>query len=142
MGATTTEEYLRLLPGDQRAALDRLRKLIRGAAPRAEPHFGYGLPGFKLDGHPFIYFGAAKKHCAIYGYNDGVLAEKLSGFKQSKGTIQFTPDNPIPAALVKELVRSRAAANRAKWPAASPKKRARRRPTKKAQANKGTHAAR
>jgi uncharacterized protein YdhG (YjbR/CyaY superfamily) len=108
---TTVDQYLRALPADQRAALQKVRKQIKAAAPRAEEHIGYGLAGYKVDGRPLIYFGAAKNHCALYGARaDDALAEKLKGFKQSKGTIQFTPDKPIPASVVKLIVKARLAA--------------------------------
>lgn len=105
---TTIDEYLSELPDDQRRALSKLRAQIKAAAPAAEEYIGYGLAGFKLDGRPLIYLGAAKNHCAIYGARaDAALADKLEGFKQSKGTIQFTPDKPIPAATVKLIVKAR-----------------------------------
>ena len=108
---TSIDEYLRALPDDQRRALTTLRKQIKAAAPGAEEYIGYGLAGFKLAGKPLIYMGAAKNHCAIYGARaDEALAEKLKGFKQSKGTIQFTPDKPIPASVVKLIVKARVAA--------------------------------
>ena len=108
---TSIDEYLRALPDDQRRALTTLRKQIKAAAPGAEEYIGYGLAGFKLEGKPLIYMGAAKNHCAIYGARaDEALAEKLKGFKQSKGTIQFTPDKPIPASVVKLIVKARVAA--------------------------------
>jgi len=112
----TFADYVAPLPKAQREALEKLRTQILAAAPGAEEHLGYGLPGFKLNGHPFIYIGAAKNHCAIYGRNDDQrLAAKLKDYKQSKGTIQFTPDKPIPAAVVKEIVKARGAANEEKW---------------------------
>lgn len=105
------DEYLRALPDDQRRALTALRAQIKAAAPAAEEYIGYGLAGFKLDGKPLIYMGAAKNHCAIYGARaDSALADKLKGFKQSKGTIQFSPDEPIPASVVKLIVKARVAA--------------------------------
>ncbi len=113
---TTIDAYLASLPADQKAALQRLRAQIKAAAPRAEEYIGYGLAGFKLDGHPLLYFGAATHHCALYGaLNAAPFAEKLKGFKQSKGAIQFTPDRPIPAAVVKALVKARVEANRERW---------------------------
>jgi uncharacterized protein YdhG (YjbR/CyaY superfamily) len=108
---TTIAEYLRELPADQRRALTTLRAQIKAAAPNAEEYIGYGLAGFKVNGRPLIYMGAAKNHCAIYGARaDASLSDKLKGFKQSKGTIQFTPDKPIPAAVVKLIVKARLAA--------------------------------
>jgi uncharacterized protein YdhG (YjbR/CyaY superfamily) len=108
--------YLQRLPDVQRAALMKVRAQIRAAAPGAEEYFGYGMIGFKWQGHPLLYIGAASKHCALYGARtEGALAEQLAGFKQSKGSIQFTPDKPIPARLVTQIVRARMAANEQRW---------------------------
>jgi len=114
--ASNTDEYLGLLPDDQRAALEKVRKQILAAAPGADEHFGYGLPGFKLDGHPLIYLGAAKNHCTLYGSVPSGFSEQLNDFKRSKGTIQFTPEKPIPAALVKAIVKAKVEENRLRWP--------------------------
>jgi len=104
----TIDEYLSQLPDDQRRALSKLRAQIKACAPKAEEYIGYGLAGFKLDGRPLIYIGAAKNHCAIYGARaDATLTDRLEGYKQSKGTIQFTPEKPIPAATVKLIVKAR-----------------------------------
>jgi len=108
---STIDEYLADLPDDQRRALTTLRKQIKSAAPAAEEYIGYGLAGFKVHGRPLLYMGAAKNHLAVYGARaDDALADKLKAFKQSKGTIQFTPDKPIPGAVVKEIVKARLAA--------------------------------
>ncbi len=110
---TTVDAYLAALPIDQRAALQKLRTQIKAAAPGAVEYIGYGLAGFKFEGRPLVYLGAATHHCALYGaLNADCFAEKLKGFKQSKGTIQFTPDRPIPSAVVKALVKARIEANR------------------------------
>jgi len=115
---TTIDEYLRGLPDDQRRALSKLRAQIEAAAPSAEEYIGYGLVGFKVDGKPLLYIGAAKNHCAIYGARaDTAVTEKLRGFNQSKGTIQFTPDRPIPAAVVKLIVKGRLSALHERVPA-------------------------
>lgn len=113
---TNSDEYIAQLPADQQAALERVRQQISSAAPKAEEHFGYGLPGFKYNGHPLLYFGAAKEHCALYGAVPPGFAEKLKDFEMSKGTIRFTPKKPIPAALVKAIVKARMIENDARWP--------------------------
>ncbi|MBL0035643.1 MAG: DUF1801 domain-containing protein [Flavobacteriales bacterium] len=112
---SNTDDYLTALPNDQREALLKLRKQILTAAPGAEEHFGYGLPGFKLLGHPLIYMGAAKEHCALYGKMPAGFAEALKGFKQSKGSVHFTPAKPIPAALVKAIVKAKVMEQHARW---------------------------
>lgn len=105
------EAYLRKLPDGQREALERLRRQIKAAAPKAKEGFGYGLPGFYLDG-PLFYYGAAKAHCAIYGTRPAGFDEELVAFTLSKGTVRFTPEKPLPAALVKRMVKAKAAENR------------------------------
>lgn len=115
---TNTEEYLALLPDDQRQALTRLRDQVLAVAPNAVPHFGYGLPGFKYNGHPLVYFGAAKAHCALYGSVPAGLEARLKGFDVSKGTIRFAPEKPLPAALVKAIIKAKLAESLARWPLA------------------------
>jgi len=113
--AKAVDAYLAKLPAGQKAALARLRKQVKAAAPRAEEGMGYGLPGFYLDG-PLLYYGAGKSHCAIYGkLPDGPagLVRALDAYPRSKGTLRFAPDAPLPAALVRRLVRAKVAENRA-----------------------------
>ncbi|MBV6405021.1 MAG: DUF1801 domain-containing protein [Flavobacteriales bacterium] len=111
-----TTDYLAFLPADQRKALERLRKQILAAAPGADEHFGYGLPGFKYNGHPMLYIGAAKNHCALYGSVPVGFKERLKDFTVSKGAIQFTPEKPLPPALVKDIVKAKCAEIEVRWP--------------------------
>lgn len=108
-GAGVIDEYLARLKPEPRAALERLRSLIKSAAPKAEECVSYGLPAFRQDG-PLVAFGATPKHCAFYPMSDSVvgsLASELREFDTSKGTIRFQPDHPLPADLVKKIVRAR-----------------------------------
>ena len=110
----TIDEYLALAKPEQRVLLEKLRKAIHAAAPGAEEYIGYGLAGFKLDGRPLIYFGAWKNHCALYAASPAVqkqFKKELKGFEVSKGTIRFTSEKPLPATLVKALVKARIAEN-------------------------------
>lgn len=113
---SNTDEYLALLPAEQQRALQKLREQIQAAAPQAEEYFGYGLPGFKHNGHPLVYMGAAKNHLALYGMIPLGLRDRLKDFKLSKGTIQFTSENPLPAALVRDIVRMKRAEIELRWP--------------------------
>ena len=120
------DEYLAALSDDKRAALERLRKIIRAAVPKAEECISYQLPAFRLDGKCFVWFGAAANHCAFYP--GGIVQDfkdELAAFKTRKGTIQFQPDDPIPATLVRKLVKARIAqtAARRKRSARGPRKR-------------------
>jgi len=111
----TIDEYLAGASAGQRAVLEKLRQTIHAAAPSAEEYIGYGLAGFKLNGRPLVYFGAWENHCALYAASPAIqkkFQKELKGFEQSKGTIKFTPERPLPTALVKALVKSRIAENR------------------------------
>lgn len=112
---TNTDDYLAQLPASQQKALQTLRKQILAAAPGCTEHFGYGLPGFKYNDHPMLYFGAAKNHVALYGSVPVVFKDRLKDFTVSKGTIQFTPEKPLPAALVKDIVKMKMAEIEVRW---------------------------
>ena len=109
------DDYLAALSVEKRAALERIRKIIRAAVPKAEECISYQLPAFRLDGKPLVAFGAAKKHCALYPMSGSVVAayaDELKDYDTSKGTIRFQAEHPLPAALVKKLVKARVAENR------------------------------
>ena len=107
----TINAYLAPLSGEKRAALQKLRKAIKAAAPKAQECISYGIPAFRLDGRMFVAFGAAAKHCAFYPGARPVEAHKrdLEAYATSKGTIRFPPETPLPASLVRKLVKTRLA---------------------------------
>lgn len=107
---TTIDEYLDALEPEKRGALARLRKQIHAAAPGLVEEISYGLPAFRHRGRPLIYMGAAAKHCAIYGAV-GDMGGLLKGYDVAKGTIRFDARKPLPAAIVKAVVRARLARN-------------------------------
>ena len=110
----TIDEYLAAVSDDQRTALEKLRKTIQAAAPKAEEYISYGLAAFRLDGKPLVAFGASANHCAFYPMNATTVAafkDDLKNYDTSKGTIRFQPDKPLPVALVRKLVKARIAEN-------------------------------
>jgi len=109
----TIDEYLAALSAEKRAALEKLRKTIRAAAPKAEECLSYQLPAFRQDGM-LVAFGATAKHCALYLMSSSTIEdhkEELNDYDTSKGTIRFSADKPLPAALVRKLVKARIAEN-------------------------------
>lgn len=111
---TTIDEYLAQFSDEQIASLEKLRKMIHAAAPKAEEYIGYGLAAFKLDGKPLVAMGATASHCAFYlmsGSTVDDFADDLKKYDTSKGTIRFAAKKPLPAALVKKLVKARIAEN-------------------------------
>jgi len=114
--ATTVDEYLAKLPAAQRTVLEQLRRAIRTAAPRAEEVISYQIPTYKLNG-PLVHFMAAKNHCSFICVDKSVpkqFAKDLAGYKVSGTTVQFTPDNPPTATLVKKIVKARIKQNEGK----------------------------
>jgi uncharacterized protein YdhG (YjbR/CyaY superfamily) len=108
----TVAEYLAAAPNGQRAALMKLRKAIRVAAPKASEGVSYGMAGFKHNGKYLVYFGYWKAHIALYGTSSHFIkahAAELKPYVQSKGTIQFPADKPLPYGLVTKIVKDRVA---------------------------------
>src|SRR5947207_14163277 len=106
--AKTVDEYLRALDPEKRAALTKLRKAIKAAAPEAEECISYQIPAFRLDGKMLVWFGAATNHCSFFpgARPIEVLKGELAGDKTSKGTIRFPATSPLPDTLVKKLVQA------------------------------------
>ena len=114
-GATTIDEYLARVEPGQRRALEALRRVIRKAAPKADEVITYGIPAFRQNGF-LIGFAASARHCSLHPMNRHTVADfaaDLAGYSTSAGTIRFTPDKPLPAALVRRIVKARLTENEA-----------------------------
>ena|ERR1700745_2539483 len=109
------DEYLTAVSADQRTALENLRETIHAVAPKIEECISYGIPAFRLNGRFLVFFGAWANHCSFYPGGSTTLKKfraALKSFQITKGTIRFSPDKPLPPALVKKLVKARIAENR------------------------------
>jgi uncharacterized protein YdhG (YjbR/CyaY superfamily) len=104
--------YLRAVPRAPRAALQKVRKTIKAAAPEATEVISYGIPIFKHHGM-LVGYAAFKDHCSLFMSTaiTKALKKELASYDTSKGTIRFTADKPLPAALVRKLVKARIAQN-------------------------------
>jgi uncharacterized protein YdhG (YjbR/CyaY superfamily) len=107
-----------MVPADSRVALEKLRKIIKAAAPDTAEVISYKIPIFKYQGHPLVGFGATENHCSFYVMSSSMIpklarmrAGEFKGYDVSGATIHFTPDKPLPAALVTKLVKARIAEN-------------------------------
>src|SRR5205814_8519635 len=108
----TIDEYLAQVQADQQMVLEKLRQTILAVAPGAEECISYGVPAFRLNGRSLVFFGAWANHCALYPGSSATLKKfrnELRDFQVSKGTLRFSPDKPLPVALVKRLVKARIA---------------------------------
>jgi uncharacterized protein YdhG (YjbR/CyaY superfamily) len=109
------DDYLATITGDNRAALDQLRKMIRSIVPRAEECISYGMPAFRLDGRVIAGFQATAKGCSYYPFSGTTLqtlAGHLQGYGKTKSALHFRPDKPLPASLVRKLIKARIAETR------------------------------
>jgi uncharacterized protein YdhG (YjbR/CyaY superfamily) len=105
------DDYLAAVPEPARTTLEKLRRTIRAAAPEATETISYRLPTFKYKGRPLVALGASKDHCAFYlmSYVPPDLEAELERYDTGKGTIRFPADKPLPAALVRKVVKARIA---------------------------------
>ena len=111
--AATVAGYLAAVPKDARAALAKLRKAIRAAAPKATEVISYRIPIFRLHGM-LVGFAAFENHCTFHVMSPPVMrahAAELKGYTIGKGSIRFSAEKPLPVALVKKLVKARIAEN-------------------------------
>ena len=121
MKPQTIDEYLATLTSEKRAALEKLRRAIKAAAPKAEECISYQLPSFRLNGRLLVSFAAWENHCAFYpgSFPLEFHQKELKKYDTSKGTLRFPVDSPLPATLVRKLVKARVAQNTAKQSAAA-----------------------
>ena len=114
--AKNVDEYLAAAPEDVRSVLEKLRKTIRSAAPKAEEVISYQIPMFKYHG-PLVFFAAFRNHCSFYVVSKPIMevfTSELKPWDTSGTTIHFSAKNPLPASLVKKIVKARIEENEAR----------------------------
>lgn len=113
-GAMAVEAYLARVPEPARTTLAKVRAMIRAAAPKeATEQLSYGMPAFRYKG-ALVAYAAFKDHCSFFPMQASLtdaMQGDLKGYRTSKGTLQFPLDQPLPAALVKKMVKARVAEN-------------------------------
>ncbi len=110
------DEYLAATPEEVRPVLEKLRKTIRAAAPKAEEVISYQIPTFKFHG-PLVHFAAFKNHCSFYVVSKPIMktfSSELKPWDTSGTTIHFSAKNPLPASLVKKIIKARIEENEAR----------------------------
>jgi uncharacterized protein YdhG (YjbR/CyaY superfamily) len=108
--AGVVDKYLASVPEKKRATLEKLRRTIRTVVPEAEEIIWYQIPTFKFQGKPLVSFAAFKNHCSLFPMSMAIIRahqDELTSYLTSKGTVRFTSEKPLPATLVKKIVRAR-----------------------------------
>jgi uncharacterized protein YdhG (YjbR/CyaY superfamily) len=93
--------------------LNKVRAVIRSVAPSETTEgISYGIPTFKYKGM-LASFAAFSDHCSLFpGAGPTVeFKNELKSFKTSKGTIRFALNKPLPATLLRKMVKARIAEN-------------------------------
>lgn len=107
----SVDDYLNTQPEAARAALRRVRGILKKALPTAEESISYGIPTFKLDGKALLYLAGWKGHYSLYPFTDALVAsmgKALAPHRSSKGTLKFSLSEPVPARLIERIARARA----------------------------------
>jgi uncharacterized protein YdhG (YjbR/CyaY superfamily) len=108
--------YLAGLPAEQRAALQKLRKAVKAAAPKCEEVISYAIPALRYRGYGLVSYAAWNSHVSLYpgGAAAKRFKNELKGYETAKGTIRFPNDKPIPVSLVRKIVKGRMKENEAR----------------------------
>jgi uncharacterized protein YdhG (YjbR/CyaY superfamily) len=108
------DQYIAGFPDPVQEILQTIRLIIKNHAPDAEEKIAYGMPAYKTNKKPLVYFAAYKNHIGLYAMPSGhsKFKDELSSYKQGKGSVQFPLDKPMPYALIKRLIRFRVAENK------------------------------
>ena len=106
-------EYIGGFPSETQTILQEIRAVIKENAPQAEESISYGMPAYKLNKKPLVYFAAFKNHIGFYATPTGheAFAEELSKYKQGKGSVQFPINEPMPLGLIERIVKFRVEGN-------------------------------
>jgi uncharacterized protein YdhG (YjbR/CyaY superfamily) len=107
----SVDAYIASYPEAVQRVLKRVRSIIRRALPGAEEAISYGIPTYKWQGRPVLYFAGWKGHYSLYPSGDHLVAafkDELAPYAVSKGTIRFPLSEPVPAKLVEGIAKFRA----------------------------------
>jgi len=109
----TIDEYILSFPDSIQSPLIQVLAIIRENAPNAAESISYGMPAFKTNGKPLVYFAGYKNHIGLYATPTGheKFAKELSKYKQGKGSVQFPLNEPMPLGLIAKIVKFRVKEN-------------------------------
>ncbi len=105
----SVNDYIQSFPEETQIILDKIRTIIRKAAPESIESIAYGMPAYKTNGKPLVYFAGYEKHIGFYATPTGhsEFADQLANYKEGKGSVQFPVDKPIPYDLIGKIVEFR-----------------------------------
>ena len=113
-GILSVDQYIQAFPCDIQIPLEQIRAVIKAKAPDAIESISYGMPAYKTNKKPLVYFAGFKNHIGFYATPNGhkEFAKELSQYKQGKGSVQFPLNKPIPFDLIARIVEFRVNENK------------------------------
>jgi uncharacterized protein YdhG (YjbR/CyaY superfamily) len=114
-GSSAVDAYLAKVPEPARSTLEKVRAVILSVVPEGTVEvISYGMPAFRYNGRALVAYGAFKNHCGFFPMQASLtdaMMDELKNYRTSKGTLQFPVDKPLPAGLLKKMVKARLAEN-------------------------------
>ncbi|MFA7359603.1 MAG: DUF1801 domain-containing protein [Candidatus Kapaibacterium sp.] len=112
-GFKNVDEYIEMFPENVREGMNMLRNIIKKNALKAEEGISYGMPAYKTNNRPLVYFAGFDKHIGFYALPTGheKFKKELSLYKHGKGSVQFPLDKPLPLELIERMVKFRVKEN-------------------------------
>lgn len=114
-GSAAVDAYLAKIPEPARSTLQKVRATIRSVVPKGTIEIlSYGMPAFRCNGRTLVAYAAFKDHCSFFPMQASLIEkmkEELKAYRTSKGTLQFPLNKPLPAVLLKKMVKARLAEN-------------------------------
>ena len=107
------DQYISTFPEDVQVILEKIRSIVKKAAPDAVESIAYQMPAYKTNKKPLVYFAGFKNHIGLYATPSGheEFSRELSKYKHGKGSVQFPLDKPIPFDLIRQMVEFRVEEN-------------------------------
>jgi len=107
------DSYIAALPLDQREALTALRARLKALLPDHLEVMSYAMPGFRQPGpkgRMVAGYAGFARHLGLYPHSGSVIPQiDCSPFKTSKSGVLFSPDQPLPDALLRAIIETRQA---------------------------------
>lgn len=109
MELQNVDDYIKAFDGVTKERLLRMRAIIKETSPEAKESMSYGMPAYKLNNKPLVYFAGYKNHIGFYATPNGHAAfeKEFAQYKQGKGSVQFPHDKPLPETLIKRVTEFR-----------------------------------
>ncbi len=102
------EAYFNQFDAEIQKRLTEIRAIMFDEVPEGDEGIRYQMPTILYHGN-LIHYAGFKKHIGVYPLPQVLekMRDEIKNYKSGKGSIQFPNDEPLPAALIRKIVRAR-----------------------------------